>query len=160
MRQPFVHLPIIRGRIPFGQCAIVGVMSESLPTRARVHTSTGVHDQEGRAVVVYDAAVVARAALSHTDVARVILYYSTLPQQVTGEQWRSYQWHKDNARFSNNTGTGWRPQIRQISPTALSSADDNRDTRTMRRNVGSSREKLQEHLGAAWRDCLEKESRK
>ncbi|XP_046674250.1 puratrophin-1-like isoform X2 [Homalodisca vitripennis] len=39
----------------------------------------GVHDQEGRAVVVYDAAVVARAALSHTDVARVILYYSTLP---------------------------------------------------------------------------------
>ncbi|XP_054273864.1 pleckstrin homology domain-containing family G member 4B-like isoform X2 [Macrosteles quadrilineatus] len=39
----------------------------------------GVHDVDGRSVVVYDAAVVRRAALSHTDIARVVLYYSTLP---------------------------------------------------------------------------------
>lgn len=39
----------------------------------------GVHDQDGRAIVVYDAAVVKRAALTFTDIAKVILYYSTIP---------------------------------------------------------------------------------
>lgn len=39
----------------------------------------GIHDIAGHAVVLYDAACVTRAALSHIDVARVMLYYATLP---------------------------------------------------------------------------------